>query len=203
LWTFGDSASDTQQNPVHTYLAAGSYTVTLKATNAAGSNSASQVVTIAAGTAPKADFTFTVNGSKVNFLDRSTGNPTSWSWNFGDGSPLDPSQNPVHTYASGGSYTVVLTATNASGSNSKSDVVTITPPPVANFSFSKSGLVVTFTDTSNPPATSWQWNFGDGTPLNTQQNPVHAYAAAGTYNVTLTAANAGGSSGAVKPVTVP
>jgi len=203
LWTFGDSASDTQQNPVHTYLGAGSYTVTLKATNAAGSNSASQVVTIAAGTAPKADFTFTVNGFKANFLDRSSGNPTSWSWNFGDGSPLDSTQNPVHTYASAGSYTVVLTATNASGSNSKSDVVTITAAPVANFSFSKSGLVVTFSDTSTNTPTSWLWNFGDGSPLITQQNPVHTYAAAGTYNVTLTAGNAGGSSSAVKPVTVP
>jgi PKD repeat protein len=203
LWTFGDAGSDTQQNPVHTYGGPGAYTVTLKVTNAAGSNSTSQVVTIAAGTAPKADFTFTVNGFKANFLDRSTGTPTSWAWNFGDGSPIDPSQNPVHTYGAAGTYTVVLTATNASGSTSKSDVVTITPPPVANFSFSKSGLVVTFTDTSSPPATSWQWNFGDGSPLNTQQNPVHTYAAAGTYNVTLAAANAGGSSGVVKPVTVP
>jgi PKD repeat protein len=46
------------------------------------------------------------------------------------------------------------------------------------------------------------WNFGDGT-LATTQNPSHSYAAAGTYNVMLTATNAGGSSSATKPVTVP
>jgi PKD repeat protein len=203
-WNFGDSsATDSSQNPVHTYLGPGAYTVTLKATNAAGANSTSQVVTIAAGTAPKADFTFTVNGLQANFLDRSTGGPTSWSWNFGDGSPLDSSQNPVHTYAAAGTYTVVLTASNASGSNSKSDVVTVPSQPVANFDFSKSGLQVTFADHSTGSPTSWQWNFGDASPLSTQQNPVHTYAAAGTYNVTLTVTNAAGSSNAVKPVTVP
>jgi PKD repeat protein len=201
-WTFGDGGSDTQQNPIHTYAAAGSYTVTLKVTNAAGSNSTSQVVTIAAGTAPKADFTFTVNSFKVNFLDRSTGGPTAWSWNFGDGSPLDSSQNPTHTYASAGSYTVTLTVTNASGSNSKSDVVTITAP-AASFTFTKSGMTVTFSDTSSPSPTSWLWNFGDGSPQSTQRNPVHTYAVANTYSVTLTASNAGGSSSTAQPVTVP
>jgi PKD repeat protein len=201
-WTFGDGGTSAEQNPVHTYASAGSYTVTLKATNAAGSNSASQVVVIAAGTPPKADFSFTVNGFTANFLDRSTGSPTTWSWDFGDGTATDPRQNPVHTYATAGTYTVVLTASNAAGSNSKSNTVTVTPPPVANFTFSSSALVVTFTDTSTGTPTSWQWNFGDGA-RSTLQNPVHTYASAGTYNVTLTASNAGGSSNAVKPVTVP
>jgi PKD repeat protein len=201
-WTFGDGDSDTQQNPIHIYAAAGSYTVTLKVTNAAGSNSTSQVVTIAAGTAPKADFTFTINSFKVNFLDRSTGGPTAWSWNFGDGSPLDSSQNPTHTYGSAGSYTVNLTVTNASGSNSKSDVVTITAP-TASFTFTKSGMTVTFSDTSSPSPTSWLWNFGDGSPQSTLRNPVHTYAVANTYAVTLTASNAGGSSSTMRAVTVP
>ena len=49
-----------------------------------------------------------------------------------------------------------------------------------------------FTDTSHPDATSWAWDFGDGT-TSTQQHPTHTYAAAGTYTVQLTAANAAGS----------
>ncbi|MEA2414997.1 MAG: hypothetical protein QOI58_1654 [Thermoanaerobaculia bacterium] len=201
-WTFGDGSQSSQQNPVHTYASAGSYTVTLKVTNAAGSNSASQVVVIAAATPPKADFSVTVNGFSANFLDRSTGNPTSWSWDFGDGTGADTRQNPVHTYATPGTYTVVLTASNAGGSNSKSNTVTITPPPVANFTFSTSALVATFTDTSTGTPASWQWSFGDGAH-STLQNPVHSYAAAGTYTVTLTVSNGGGSSNAVKQVTVP
>lgn len=52
----------------------------------------------------------------VNFTDLSTNSPTSWSWNFGD-SGTSSAQNPNHVYASAGSYTVTLTATNAAGSD--------------------------------------------------------------------------------------
>ncbi|MDF1672157.1 MAG: PKD domain-containing protein [Vicingaceae bacterium] len=51
----------------------------------------------------------------VNFTDLSTNNPTSWSWNFGDGSPLLTNQNPSHTYIASGNYTVTLIACNAFG----------------------------------------------------------------------------------------
>ncbi|RAN78022.1 hypothetical protein B5P43_18495 [Bacillus sp. SRB_336] len=54
----------------------------------------------------------------VAFTDTSVGVPTSWSWNFGDGS-TSTSQNPSHTYSAPGTYTVILTATNSVGSNSK------------------------------------------------------------------------------------
>jgi len=201
-WSFGDGGSDTQQNPIHTYGAAGTYTVTLKAKNAAGENSTSQAVTIAAGTPPKADFTFSVNGFKVNFVDRSTGSPASWSWNFGDNTAADPSPNPVHTYAAAGSYTVLLTVSNASGSNSKGIVVTVPSAAVADFTFVVSGRQVTFTDRSTGTPTGWSWTFGDSA-ASTQQNPVHTYAAAGTYSVTLIATNQGGGTSATKPVTVP
>jgi len=54
----------------------------------------------------------------VAFTDLSTGNPTSWSWTFGDGG-TSTAKNPSHTYSSVGTYTVSLTATNAQGSNTK------------------------------------------------------------------------------------
>jgi PKD repeat protein len=201
-WDFGDNKSSTDRNPVHTYAAAGSYTVTLTVANTAGSNSASDVVKIAAGTAPTAAFTWSANGFKVNFLDRSTGSPTSWSWDFGDGT-FDVNENPVHTYASAGSFTVTLTATNSAGSTSKSDVVTVPAPPVANFDYTTgTGHTVNFVDRSTGTPTSWVWNFGDNT-LSTLQNPSHTYLNAGTFAVTLTATNAGGSSSVTKPVTVP
>ena len=82
--------------------------------------------------------------------------------------------------------------------------------PVAGFNFAPSGPVmgstVTFTDTSTNTPTSWSWNFGDpasGTSnTSTLQNPTHVFLAAGTYTVTETATNAGGSNTASKSVTV-
>jgi PKD repeat protein len=62
----------------------------------------------------------------VAFTDVSTGNPTSWSWTFGDGT-TSTSQNPSHVYAAGGSYTVTLTATNLTGSRSANSTITVVP----------------------------------------------------------------------------
>ena len=66
----------------------------------------------------------------VNFTDTSTGAPTSWQWDFGDGQS-STTRNPSHTYSDPGTYTVTLTATNANGSSTASKLVTATeqPPP--------------------------------------------------------------------------
>ena len=70
---------------------------------------------------PVANFTSNVtNGSApltVQFNDTSTGNPTSWNWNFGDGQ-TSTVQNPTHTYSEVGNYNVTLNVTNSAGSNS-------------------------------------------------------------------------------------
>ena len=72
----------------------------------------------------------------VQFNDLSTGNPTSWQWNFGEGAN-STDKNPTHVYANAGTYTVTLTATNGYGSSTKQKVgyITVTPPPtpVADF----------------------------------------------------------------------
>ena len=105
--------------------------MTLTATNASGSNSVSKVVVVAAGTPPVADFEFTVaaSGNQVNFVDRSTGSPTNWFWQFGDNANTTSNlRNPTFTYPVDGTYTVTLTVTNANGSNSKSKVVTVPAP---------------------------------------------------------------------------
>jgi PKD repeat protein len=79
-----------------------------------------------------------------------------------------------------------------------SGMLTITAtPPVAGFSFSPStpttGQTVSFTDVSTGSPTSWSWSFGDGAN-GSLQNPTHTYSTASSYNVTLTAINARGSS---------
>jgi PKD repeat protein len=137
----------------------------------------------------------------VSFTDASTNTPTSWSWNFGDGDATNSTvQNPVHSYAAAGSYNVSLTATNVGGSGSitKTNYVNVSPAlSVVSFNGTPiSGsipLVVNFTDTSTNSPKSWLWIFGDGDNTNsTVQNPVHKYASAGIYSVSLTVTNAGG-----------
>ena len=85
-------------------------------------------VQAATGPAPASDFrlqpTGPVVGTTVHFFDASTGAPTSWAWDFGDGHVANVA-NPSHFYVAAGSYTVTLTATNGSGSNSFSKVVVV------------------------------------------------------------------------------
>jgi PKD repeat protein len=140
IWTFGDGSgiNATVQNPVHTYTAAGTYTVTLKVTNAAGINTTTRtnyIRVVAAPEAPDANFSATpISGStplKVQFIDSSTNGPTSWIWTFGDGSVVNATvQNPVHTYTAAGTYTVTLKVTNAVGSTTKMQVGYITVLPL-------------------------------------------------------------------------
>ena len=139
----------------------------------------------------------------VGFTDTSTGSPTAWSWGFGD-SGTSTAQHPSHQYASAGNYTVSLTATNAGGSDgeTKTNYITVTvAPPVANFTGNPTSgtvpLTVAFTDTSTGSPTSWSWNFGDS-GTSTVQSPSHQYTSTGSYTVSLTATNAGGSDGETK-----
>lgn len=80
--------------------------------------------------APVADFSWSqlAGGRTVNFTDTSTNNPTSWLWNFGDGS-TSTQQNPSHTYATANTYAVSLTATNGGGSDGRTRNVQVTDPP--------------------------------------------------------------------------
>lgn len=80
--------------------------------------------------------------------------------------------------------------------------IAIQRPPRASFSFSRVDNTVAFTDTSTGGPTSWNWNFGDGN-TSTQQNPVHTYAASGSYIVVLTVQNAVGQDTANATVAIP
>jgi subtilisin family serine protease len=145
---------------------------------------------------PVASFTYSACDLTVAFTDASTdpdGTVVAWSWDFGDGR-TSTAQNPSHTYAAGGTYSVSLTVTDddgATGSISKSVSVTsgtTNQPPIADFTFTTTGLTATFTDASSDSdgsIKSWSWGFGDGA-TSIAQHPTHTYAAGGTYTVFLT-----------------
>ncbi len=141
----------------------------------------------------------------VSFTDQSTGDPTSWQWNFGDGN-TSTQQNPQHTYQNEGNYTVELTASNSFGSDTeiKENYIQVDAAgeaPVAGFSGTPTSgtapLTVSFTDESTGEPESWQWVFGDGN-TSMQQNPQHTYQNEGNYTVELTVENSHGTDTKVK-----
>jgi PKD repeat protein len=154
------------------------------------------------GNEPTADFIGTpVSGAaplEVTFTDLSLNAPTAWTWTFGDGGSSN-TQNPTHTYASPGTYTVSLTATNAAGFDTltRSAYIVVSGTTAADFSATPTSgfapLAVAFTDLSSGGPTSWSWSFGDG-GTSTVRNPSHTYSSAGTYTVTLTVNGPGGPS---------
>lgn len=157
---------------------------------------------------PNASFQFEVsdeNGLEVTFTNFSQ-HATSYEWDFGDATGTSTEENVTYTYADEGTFTVTLTATNETGSDghTKEVIVINTLKPVADFSFQVSDentLQVSFTS-NTPDATSYAWEFGDGTGVSEEANPTYIYAEGGTYPVKLTVANQYGSSEIVKDVTV-
>ena len=143
----------------------------------------------------------------VNFHDQSTGNPTQWRWDLGNGT-ISFLQNPSVTYFLPGQYNIKLIVQKPGGIDSiiKTQYITIYAQPVVQFTASNlSGcfpLQVDFTDQSssvNSTITTWQWDFGDGNFGNTQ-NPTHTYTSAGNFNVSLVVTN---NQGCFKSLTKP
>lgn len=194
-WDFGDGNSSSSQNPSHTYASAGKYTVTLKVTGAGGCESmksmAVQVNSNPSGTLTVSDVCL---GDVSNFA-ASTSKASTYKWSFGDGS-ITTSQTATHTYASAGTYDVVLTITSTSGcaTEVKAKAV-VNPYPVPTFTASKEclGTATDFTNNTTitgSNAVSYAWNFGDGN-TSSATNPSHSYSSAGNYTVTLKATAAG------------
>lgn len=183
----------------------GSHTIKATAIDEEGEES-SDNISVVLGAEPGAAFTANQTnvetGTNINFTDQSTGNPTSWNWDFGDGS-TSTEQNPVYAYTNAGTYTVSLTVSNEFGSNTQTKInyINIGATPIAEFSATPTEITevmnVVFTNESLNTPTSWNWDFGDGSS-STEQNPIHVYNNAGTYTVELTVSNQYGSDNIVK-----
>ena len=207
-WDFGDSNTSTDQNPTHIYLAAGTYSVSLTATNSYGSDIYTQndlIIVNDASIAQFADFSATPtsisSGYVVNFTDLSTNYPTTWTWDFGDGNSSSL-QNPTNTYNSSGIYSVMLVADNDTTVKDNYIYVSgVASIPVADFiaddTVKLENEMIQFSDLSINNPVIWSWNFGDGN-TSALQNPTHNYIATGDYTVSLTATNMYGGNAIVK-----
>lgn len=218
-WSFpgAETTSSTSQNPQNIcYNTAGSYPVTLTASNATTSDTYSLVVAIIVipdPNAPIIDFmadNLTINvGSVVNFTNISQNGPFSnWHWEFEGGVPNTSTNQtpPPITYNNVGTYTVILqgtkTETGVSKTTTKVAYINVIPapsaPPTANFAANKlfiaPGQSVNFIDLSINSPMTWEWTFTGGNPANsTTQHPQNiTYDVIGCYEVKLKVTNSAG-----------
>lgn len=197
IWGFGDDTTARGSTASKSWSRPGTYRVTLRATNDAGTNRSGVTIKVVEPVDPPfasftASPTIVAPNQPVSFQDTSSNNPTSWSWDFGDtGSSAIP--NTTHVYSGEGTYLVRLTVRNEGGSSTTEQVVTVKRPPSANFRWVSDGRRVKFTDTSWDDPQEWSWDFGDGA-TSTNRSPTHRFESDGSFIVTLTVSNAAGSS---------
>ena len=199
-WSFGDGMTDTSANTSYQYPLAGTYAVSLIATSTSGCvDSLTQQVTV--HDIPNAKFAANnvCKNIQTTFNDQSSvanGIIVAWDWDFGDGASSQ-SKNPLHTYASNGIYPVDLRVTSNHGcSDLYTDTVEVFALPQPQIALTSNCInipvsMIDVSDTSGISTTNWQWNFGDGN-FSTSQSPVHSYANAGNYMVTLQTTNSNG-----------
>jgi PKD repeat protein len=204
LWSIGFGFTTTAQNPTHTFDAPGDYVVTLLITKGLATNSVTQTVHVANGTALTADFSISPNppvqGKPVTFQDTSTGNPTQWAWTFSDGF-VSNLAGFTRTLNGPGPYTVDLSISRDDGQTGfRSKGFDLIVRPTASFKVSATPVVsqpVTFTDTSQGSPTTWNWSIGNQS-ISTQKSFSYTFTAVGSAAVSLTVTNDAGSDSTVQ-----
>ena len=203
-WAFGDGGVGSGAVVTHTYEAGGSYEVTMEAANECGVAEVTETVAVCAPVTGL-DFTWVPDPAPVDtwiaFHAAAEGTaPIGYAWAFGDGG-TGSGANVSHRYTAAGTYTVVVTGTNCGGDVVVEHAVQVVPAgcdPVHEVELAWApalplvGEVVVFTGTAaGDEPIGYAWAFGDG-GVGSGAEASHAYAAAGVYTVTLTAANCGG-----------
>lgn len=194
-WVFGDAGNSSIQNPSHTYIGEGTYTVGLTVTDANGCMDTKIKENVIEVT-KKLTLDFTASGTEscaapftTTFTPTvSNGTVVEYLWDFGDGN-TDVVATPTHTYEADGAYAVSLTVRTSSGcptTVTKAGYIQINTFAATIQSNNKACLSTPFSLQGNANLTmgTWEWDFGDGT-TSTAQNPTVTYAAPGTYTVSL------------------
>jgi gliding motility-associated-like protein len=196
-WDFGDGTGSSATNPLHVYYNQGTYTVTCVASNGFCHDTVQQVITMV----HPISAVFAVNDDSICL-----GQPTILSsnsqpqnfvlhhWNMGNGDTLNSGTNPVqpYNYGSTGSFVITLVVTDTIGcTDTARQNIYVDAPGFADYMASDLDICVGdpvfFDDTLSSNTIRWRWDFGDGKQLLNVHDPVHSWADAGTYNVTLTA----------------
>lgn len=210
-WDFGDGSPaffTTSRDTSHTYTAVGNYLVTLIAIDSTTCNISDTVYThIRAGdNRATVDFNFakldpceqfryqfnnlSVPSAGIPFTNR------SFVWDFGDNTAPDTTGNGTvfHNYTAPGSYRVTLSLIDTSYCNAPEVIDTILGVAAlvqANFNIPPTGCApyTAVFDNTSLAGQTFQWDFGDGSPVSTDFEPTHLYNIPGQYTIRLTAFN--------------
>ena len=196
-WNLGNGVITSATDASTSYIAAGTYTVTLTAYNGSSNTVATVIITVYP--TPSVSFyasdTAVCPGTAVTFTSTTSsgvGGAMTYLWNFGDGTS-STAATPTHIFTSPGYYNITLSATNSQGCVSSltlTDYIHVFTLSTPSFSASTTyvcnppnSVVFTNTSTGTGPFTS-TWLFGDGgsgsgAPIS------HTYTSTGSYNVTL------------------
>ncbi len=211
-WDFGDGTAGAGASPAHTYNTAGTFSVSLTVANGAGcTNTASRNALIQIRASPFPAFTasptvFCTAPGQSSFANVSSGGqaPYTTIWDFGDGG-IGSGGAVSHTYATGGSFTVKMIVTDASGCSDSAvmpGMVSVITSP-ASFTAPAAvcfGMNAQFIN-STPNGGTTTWHFGDGDSA-TGNQVSHAYAATGNYSVSMSTSILGCVRTASRSITV-
>lgn len=195
-WNIGNGyLTSDLQNPSFTFDSVGNYTAVLTITDDWNCQNTLEISDAVSVTQPSAKFNGDTLGctiSTINFLNQSHGTGLIYEWTFGDGG-ASTDKNPSYDYLTEGVFTVCLTVTDVNGCTDVYclDDYVVIANPIANFTTDTTTascppLIVNFENISQN-ASSYEWNFGDGSGSSNLENPPHVYTNPGVFDVTLIA----------------
>jgi len=199
IWTFGNGQGSTAANPSIVYTTPGSYNVKLTTVYNTIAVESSQTIVINTGITASltANRNYICIPGIINFTAGSSGNISSYEWDFGDGTPIITTTTATtsHNFSVIGNYTVKVKVTDVSGciATSLVDIVYKNPTVAVTVSPVEGCIpaVVNFSATPDIPSgstvTNYAWNFGDGSPVvnTTSANIFNTYTAVGSYTASV------------------
>ncbi|MCX6276026.1 MAG: PKD domain-containing protein [Bacteroidetes bacterium] len=200
-WDLGNGNNTTSQNPSALYNAVGDYTVILTIN---GGSTHTEIIHVYASPIASfnADNDTTCENNALTFTSTSTQGSaaiTTYTWSFGDGNVETGGSTISHVYTLAGNYTVNLIVIDGNNCQSQSSnfTIVVVPAPLAGFTLNPASSCivpqsVSFTNTTNPPANSYLWTFGDPSSGSADTSilanpPPHLYNVNGSYTITLIA----------------
>ena len=192
-WDFGNGITSTLASPVVVYPDAGVFTVTLAVSGSRGTSTVTSTNLVQVGDVPNADFACTVEigfapvATSCNNTGSASSGTTHFHWDFGDGT-ISIVENPNHTYATPGDYTVTQTITTPGGVDTLSTTIRVLPLTLSVISVTGGGgpgLFGFIADTGGIVGNLASWTIG-GVPVGTANNILVQLNTPGTVTAVFT-----------------